>query len=63
VDSEHFIPRTDLTDFFEGRNFYHMLRKKHDVLMEGDQPQESGITIAKTEKITQNHKPTAPLVF
>jgi deoxyribodipyrimidine photolyase-related protein len=45
VDSEHFYTsRTELTDFFKGKkqllmeSFYRMMRKKHDVLMVGDQP-------------------------
>ena len=45
VDSEHFYTsRNELTDFFKGKkqllmeSFYRMMRKKHDVLMVGDQP-------------------------
>jgi deoxyribodipyrimidine photolyase-related protein len=45
-DSEHFYTsRTDLRVFFEGKklflmeNFYRMMRKKHHVLMNGEQPE------------------------
>ena len=44
-DSEHFYTfRNELADFFKGKkqllmeSFYRMMRKKHDVLMVGDQP-------------------------
>jgi deoxyribodipyrimidine photolyase-related protein len=44
-DSEHFYTsRTELKDFFEGKkillmeNFYRMMRKKHDILMQGETP-------------------------
>jgi deoxyribodipyrimidine photolyase-related protein len=45
-DTEHFYTsRNELTNFFEGKklllmeNFYRMMRKKHDVLMYGMQPE------------------------
>ena len=45
-DSEHFYTlRTELKDFFEGKkqylmeNFYRIMRKKHHVLMNGNQPE------------------------
>ena len=45
VDSEHFYTsRNELADFFKGKkqllmeSFYRMMRKKHDVLMVGEQP-------------------------
>lgn len=45
VDSEHFYTsRNELADFFKGKkqllmeSFYRMMRKKHNVLMVGDQP-------------------------
>lgn len=44
-DTEHFLTkRNDLKDFFEGKkmfimeNFYRMMRKKYEVLMEGSDP-------------------------
>ena len=45
MESEHFYTsRNELADFFKGKkqllmeSFYRMMRKKHDVLMVGDQP-------------------------
>ncbi len=45
ADTEHFLTtRTELADFFKGKktllmeSFYRMMRKKHEVLMEGSQP-------------------------
>ncbi|HEU4496927.1 MAG TPA: cryptochrome/photolyase family protein [Flavobacterium sp.] len=45
-DTEHFYTtRSELADFFEGKkmllmeNFYRMMRKKHDILMHGSQPE------------------------
>lgn len=72
VDSEHFFTsRTELETFFEGKktfimeNFYRMLRKKHNVLMEGDQPLTGkwNYDSENRKKLPKNHKPTAPLVF
>jgi deoxyribodipyrimidine photolyase-related protein len=72
VDSEHFYTsRTDLADFFEGKktfileNFYRMLRKKHDVLMEAGQPLTGkwNYDSENRKKLPKNHKPIAPLVF
>lgn len=46
VDSEHFFTeRQDLAQFFKGKktflmeNFYRAMRKKHNLLMDGDQPE------------------------
>ena len=72
VDSEHFFTsRTELATFFEGKktfimeHFYRMLRKKHHVLMEGDQPLTGkwNYDSENRKKLPKNHKPTAPLVF
>lgn len=72
VDSEHFFTsRTELGTFFQGKktfimeNFYRMLRKKHNVLMEGDQPLTGkwNYDSENRKKLPKNHKPTAPLVF
>ncbi|MFC4738863.1 cryptochrome/photolyase family protein [Flavobacterium ponti] len=45
-DTEHFYTsRTELNEFFEGKklllmeNFYRMMRKKHEILMQGSQPE------------------------
>jgi deoxyribodipyrimidine photolyase-related protein len=72
VDSEHFFTsRTELGQFFEGKktfvmeNFYRMLRKKHNVLMEGNNPVTGKWNYDKEnrKKLPKNHKPTPPLVF
>ena len=46
VDTEHFLTRRqDFEDFFTGKkrylmeSFYRQMRKKHDILMDGDKPQ------------------------
>lgn len=72
VDSEHFFTaRTELGDFFEGKksflleNFYRTLRKKHDVLMDGDKPLNGkwNFDSENRKKLPKNHKATTPLVF
>lgn len=72
IDSEHFFTsRNELEYFFEGKktfvmeNFYRMLRKKHDVLMEGNQPLTGkwNYDSENRKKLPKNHKPTPPLVF
>ena len=46
VDTEHFVSRReDFEDFFDGKkrylmeSFYRQMRKKHEILMDGDKPQ------------------------
>lgn len=72
VDSEHFFTtRTELSEFFVGKktflmeNFYRMLRKKHGVLMDGDQPLTGkwNYDSENRKKLPKTHKPTAPLIF
>ncbi|SDW00441.1 cryptochrome/photolyase family protein [Flavobacterium degerlachei] len=72
ADSEHFFTtRNELEHFFEGKktfvmeNFYRMLRKKHTVLMEGNQPLTGkwNYDSDNRKKLPKNHKPTPPLVF
>ncbi|WP_074724021.1 cryptochrome/photolyase family protein [Flavobacterium frigoris] len=72
ADSEHFFTtRNELEHFFEGKktfvmeNFYRMLRKKHNVLMEGNQPLTGkwNYDSDNRKKLPKNHKPTPPLVF
>lgn len=69
-DSEHFLSeRGELGTFFEGKkifimeNFYHYMRKKHQVLMVGDTPTTGQWNYDKSnrKKIPKNHKPTPPL--
>lgn len=71
-DTEHFFStRDELGNFFEGKktflmeNFYRAMRKKHQVLMVGDNPTTGqwNYDDENRKKIPKNHKPTAPLVF
>lgn len=71
-DSEHFLStRHELGDFFEGKktflmeSFYRYMRKKHDVLMEGNQPLTGkwNYDEENRKKLPNQHKPIAPLVF
>jgi deoxyribodipyrimidine photolyase-related protein len=72
VDSEHFFTtRNELGAFFEGKktflmeSFYRAMRKKHNVLMEGDQPLTGkwNYDSDNRKKLPKDHKPTSPLVF
>jgi deoxyribodipyrimidine photolyase-related protein len=71
-DSEHFFTtRNELGTFFEGKktflmeSFYRAMRKKHNVLMEGDQPLTGkwNYDSDNRKKLPKEHKPTSPLVF
>ena len=71
-DSEHFMSsRNELGDFFKGKktflmeSFYHMMRKKHHILMEGDKPLTGKWNYdgENRKKLPKDHKPTSPLVF
>lgn len=72
VDSEHFFTtRTELGDFFEGKktflmeSFYRSMRKKHNVLMQGDKPLTGQWNYdgENRKKLPKEHKPIEPLVF
>ncbi|WP_366185595.1 cryptochrome/photolyase family protein [Flavobacterium ovatum] len=72
VDSEHFFTtREELGLFFEGKktfvmeSFYRMLRKKHTVLMDGNNPLTGKWNYdgENRKKLPKNHKATWPLVF
>ena len=72
VDSEHFFTtRNELGSFFEGKktflleNFYRALRKKHDVLMDGEKPLTGQWNYdgENRKKLPKDHKPVAPMVF
>ena len=72
VDSEHFMSsRNELGDFFAGKkiflmeSFYHMMRKKYNVLMQGDKPLTGKWNYDgdNRKKLPKDHKPTPPLVF
>ncbi|HLP63655.1 cryptochrome/photolyase family protein [Flavobacterium sp.] len=71
-DSEHFLAtRTELGDFFSGKktflmeSFYRYMRKKHDVLMEGNQPLTGkwNYDEENRKKLPVQHKPIEPLMF
>ena len=71
-DTEHFLSeRNELGDFFAGKktflmeSFYRYMRKKHNVLMQGDQPLTGqwNYDSENRKKLPVNHKPTNPLVF
>jgi deoxyribodipyrimidine photolyase-related protein len=72
VDTEHFFTsRTELGTFFEGKktflmeSFYRALRKKHEVLMVGDQPLTGqwNYDSDNRKKLPKEHKPTPPYLF
>ncbi len=72
VDTEHFFTsRNELGDFFQGKktfvmeNFYRAMRKKHHVLMDGDQPLTGqwNYDSDNRKKLPKEHKPIAPLLF
>ena len=71
-DTEHFFStREELGLFFEGKkmflmeSFYRAMRKKHNVLMEGDKPLTGQWNYdgENRKKLPKNHKPIEPLVF
>lgn len=72
VESEHFFTsRNELVDFFVGKktflmeSFYRAMRKKHNVLMDSDQPLTGkwNYDSDNRKKLPKDHKPTSPLVF
>ena len=72
VDTEHFMSsRNELGDFFRGKktflmeSFYQMMRKKHNILMQGDKPLTGkwNYDAENRKKIPKDHKPTPPLIF
>jgi deoxyribodipyrimidine photolyase-related protein len=71
-DTEHFLStRNEVGDFFKGKktflleSFYRAMRKKYDILMDGDQPLNGqwNFDADNRKKLPANHKATAPLVF
>ena len=71
-DTEHFFSeRDELEHFFQGKklflmeSFYRHMRKKHEVLMEGNQPLTGqwNYDVDNRKKLPKGHKPTPPLVF
>jgi len=72
VDSEHFLTeRKDLKEFFEGKktyvmeSFYRMMRKKYDILMDGNEPAQGKWNFDKQNRksLPKNHKPVDPKLF
>ena len=71
-DSEHFLSsREELGQFFKGKklflmeSFYRYMRKKHRILMEGQEPYSGkwNYDSDNRKKLPANHQPTPPLVF
>jgi deoxyribodipyrimidine photolyase-related protein len=72
VDTEHFLSsRNELGDFFKGKklflmeSFYRYMRKKHHVLMDGEQPLTGqwNYDNENRKKLPSGHKATPPLMF
>jgi deoxyribodipyrimidine photolyase-related protein len=72
VDTEHFLTeRKDLKEFFEGKktylmeSFYRMMRKKYDILMDGDEPAKGKWNFDKQNRksLPKNHKPEDPRLY
>ena len=71
-DTEHFLTeRNSVGDFFKGKktflleSFYRAMRKKYDILMEGDQPLQGqwNFDADNRKKLPANHKATSPNIF
>ncbi len=71
-DTEHFFTkRNELADFFVGKkmmlleNFYRAMRKKHNLLMDGDEPLTGqwNYDAENRKKLPKDHKPVEPLAF
>ncbi len=72
LDSEHFMStRFELRDFFEGKktylmeSFYRSMRRKYDLMMEGDKPLTGKWNYDKEnrKKLPKDHVPIEPFVF
>lgn len=71
-DTEHFLStRNEVGDFFKGKktflleSFYRAMRKKYDILMDGEHPLNGqwNFDADNRKKLPINHKATAPLIF
>jgi deoxyribodipyrimidine photolyase-related protein len=71
-DTEHFLTtRSEVGNFFKGKktflleSFYRAMRKKYNILMDGDQPLNGqwNFDAENRKKLPTNHKATAPHVF
>jgi deoxyribodipyrimidine photolyase-related protein len=72
VSSEHFYTsRSELTELFKGKNkflmetFYRYMRKKHSILMDGDQPLKGrwNFDSENRKKLPKQHQVKSPLLF
>ncbi|MFN8357716.1 MAG: cryptochrome/photolyase family protein [Spirosomataceae bacterium] len=72
TDSEHFLSqRQELAQFFKGKktflmeSFYRMMRKKYDILMEGDTPLTGrwNYDAENRKKLPAGHRTVTPLRF
>lgn len=71
-DSEHFLTeRNSVGEFFAGKktflleSFYRSMRKKYNIMMDGDQPEggQWNFDHDNRKKLPANHKATPPLIF
>ncbi|MEM9545784.1 MAG: cryptochrome/photolyase family protein [Bacteroidota bacterium] len=71
-DTEHFLTsRTDLEEFFTGKktylmeSFYRQMRKKYDIMMDGDQPVTGkwNYDADNRKKMPKNHVPPSPYLL
>lgn len=71
-DTEHFLTeRNSVGEFFKGKktflleSFYRAMRKKYDILMDGEQPLNGqwNFDADNRKKLPANHKATPPLIF
>ncbi len=71
-DTEHFFStRNELAGFFEGKktyvmeNFYRYMRKKHNILMDGEKPVTGqwNYDSDNRKKLPSGHLPTPPRIF
>lgn len=72
VDTEHFLSeRNDLNDFFKGKknylmeSFYRDMRKKYDILMDGDNPADGKWNFDKQNRksLPQDHQVIDPKTY
>lgn len=71
-DTEHFLSqRKEIGDFFKGKktflmeSFYRRMRKKYDILMDGNEPLTGqwNYDADNRKKLPKDHRPIEPLVF
>ena len=72
ADTEHFLTdRKELQSFFKGKktylmeSFYRMMRKKHGILVDGDEPVQGKWNFDKQNRksLPKNHQPIDPKLF